>query len=365
LIKPRFFSRLLIVFIAALHGWGSATPLGTSPQGVWSGTLGNNEVVACFDQRSENEGPHGSYYYARYSRPISLTPQASKGEWAEGPDARWILSSIDDSHFKGVWRRSDGHKDLPVHLSRLSDTSASQGCGSDAYNLPLEREALQVAIGPIKYFGQKRYRPISIAGVQLIELIDKAPGIAAINRQLRAELPGGDGDVEALREQLRELVKTQGRYVFDTVSAEPTEWNDRLVTIQLHRDFAGEGAAGAENGFRTWNVVSGAEIDPWRWFGGASERNADLPLPVIARTGVLPVKLKSYLLKVAHVGSECRAVYDESSVAGIHVSEIGIEFLLGDAFHPECMQNVLVSPEAMQPFLNTEGKSGTRWLTKR
>ncbi|WP_157202006.1 hypothetical protein [Massilia sp. Root335] len=365
MIKPRIFSRLLIVFIAALHGLGSATPLGTSPQGLWTGTLGNNEIVACFDRRGENERPHGSYYYARYLRPISLTPQAGKGEWTEGPDASWILTSIDDTQLNGVWRRSDGHGDLPVHLSRLSGTSARHGCGSDLYNLPLEREALRVAIGPIKYFGQKRYRPISIAGVQLIELVDKGLGIAAINRQLRAELPGGDGDVRALREQLRELVKTQGRYVFDTVSAEPIEWNDRLVTIQLHRDFAGEGAAGAENGFRTWNVVSGAEIDPWRWLGGASGRSADLSLPVIRRTGVLSAKLKSYLMKVAHVGSECRAVYDESSVAGIHVSEIGVEFLLGNTFHPECMQNVLVSPEAMQPFLNTEGKSGFRWLTKR
>lgn len=365
MIKPSIFPRLSIFFIAVLHGWGSATPLETAPLGVWTGTLGNNEIVACFDERSENGGLYGSYYYARYLRPISLTPQAGKAEWTEGADASWALTSIDDTQLKGVWRRSDGRKELPVHLSRLSGTSASQACGSDAYNLPLEKEALHVTLGPIKYFGQKRYRPISIAGIQLIELIDKAPGIAAINRQLRAELPDGEGDAKVLREQLRELVRTQGHYVFDTVSVEPTEWTDRSVTIQLHRDFAGEGAAGAENGFRTWNVVSGAEIDPWRWLGVASERSADLPLPVISRTGTLPVKLKSYLMKVARVGSECRAVYDESSAAGIHLSEIGIEFLLGDTFHPECMQNVLVSPEAMQPFLNAEGKSGIRWLTKR
>lgn len=101
---------------------------------------------------------------------------------------------------------------LPVRLTRLPVTSATQACGSDTYNLPLEHEALKMKVGPVRFLGQRRYRPVSIAGVQLVELIDAAPGIAAINRQLRAELPGDD---EARRRQLRELVWTQGQLTRD------------------------------------------------------------------------------------------------------------------------------------------------------
>jgi hypothetical protein len=354
-----------VFFLFALHGASLAMPLETGPQGVWSGTLGTNEIVACFDTRSDDGKLNGSYYYVRSLDPIALTRQAGKGAWAEGTNARWVLTLVEDNRLEGVWRRSDDRKELSVRLSRLPGTNANQACGSDAYNLPLEKEALSMKVWPVQHLGQKGYRPISIAGVQLIELIGEAPGIAAINRQLRAELPGADGADKALRQQLRDLVKTQGRYVFDTVSAEPIEWTDRWVTIRLHREFAGEGAAWTENGFRTWDVVSGAEINPWRWLGVASDRGADLPLPMVSRTGVLPAKLKRYLMKAAHVGADCRAVFDASPAAGIHLGEAGVEFLLGDTFRPECMQNVLVAPEAMQPFLNAEGKAGIRWLTKK
>lgn len=362
MIKQVLSLRAPILFLSALHGASLATPLEAGAQGVWSGTLGNSPIVACFDARSDDGQRHGSYYYVRYLAPIALTPQTVEGEWAEGADARWSLSSPQRNHLEGAWRSSDGRKDLPVRLTRLPGTSAMQACGSDAYNLPLEQAALKVKVGSVRYLGKKRYRPVSIAGVQLVELIDAAPGIAAINRQLRAELPGDDA---AQRQQLRELVRTEGRYVFDTVTAEPVEWTDRSVTIRLHRDFAGAGASGAEDGSRTWNVVSGGEIDPWRWFGVGSDRSADLPLPVVGRTGVLPANLKDYLMKAAHAGGDCRALYDESSAAGIQVSEVGIEFLLGDTLRPECMQTVFVSPEAIQPFLNERGKAELRWLTKK
>jgi uncharacterized protein len=349
-------------FIVALHGVSSATPLDAGVQGVWSGTIGSSAVVACFDARSDDGQRHGSYYYVRYLAPIALTPRTVEGEWAEGADARWTLSSPEQDRLEGAWRSSDGRKELPVRLTRLPGTSATQACGSDTYNLPLEHEALKMKVGQVRYLGQRRYRPVSIAGVQLVELIDAAPGIAAINRQLRAELPGDD---EARRRQLRELVRTQGRYSFDTVTSEPVEWTDRSVTIRLHRDFAGAGASGSEDGSRTWNAVSGREIDPWRWFGVASDRSADLPLPVVSRTGLLPAKLKDYLVQAAHAGGDCSALYDESSAADIHVSEAGVEFLLGDTLLPECMRTVLVSPEAVQPFLNGRGKAELRWLTKK
>jgi hypothetical protein len=205
----------------------------------------------------------------------------------------------------------------------------------------------------------RRYRRISLEDTQLVELVDSGSGIAAINKQLRSELCGAR-NINESRQYVRESVVERGIYVFDTVRADLADWNERSVTIGMNRQFSGEGAAGAESGYRSFDVTTGRELDPWAWLGVKSSPSADHTCPMVSTIGILPPRLKRYLMKSPLVVRECVEQYGNSVEARLHLSADGIEFSFGT--QPECMNNVQLSFEELQPFLTKEGKRYARWL---
>jgi hypothetical protein len=197
----------------------------------------------------------------------------------------------------------------------------------------------------------------------LLTTTDNAPGIASINRQLRGALHGDAASADFLRTRLRDSIRSYGYYLFNSVTASPVEWNERWITIEIHSQSADEGASGSETGYRTWDVQTGREIDPRKWLGVKMFRDEDKTFPLVRRAGALPDGLKRFLLKTAKVDEACRTVYGDVVEARLEVSQVGISFTLGDTFHPECMQDVLLTFAQLQPFLNEEGKAALRAMT--
>jgi len=191
--------------------------------------------------------------------------------------------------------------------------------------------------------------------VQLVELIDFSPGAVAINGQLRSELATSAADEGALRDKVRSSVRSLGIVALDRISASVIEWNDQWLTLDLHREFAGEGAAGADNGYRSWDMRSGREIDPWTWFDLTSQESHHEPL-VIARTARLPDALKSVVLKAATNVKACQDIYRGPLFARIWAHTAGIEFTIGDTRRPECLQSVNLSFATVRPVMKPKAR---------
>ena len=218
---------------------------------------------------------------------------------------------------------------------------------------------MQLRSGEPTQLGERRYRPLLLAGVQLVELIDSSPGAVAINRQLRAELAtsaAGDG---ALRDKVRSAVRSLGSVALDRISARVIEWSDQWLTLELNREFSGEGAAGADNGYRSWDMRSGREVDPWTWFDLKSRESLEEPL-VVARIAKMPDALKNAVLQAATNVKACQDVYRGPLFTRIWAHTMGIEFTIGDTRNPECLQSVNLPFATVRPLMTPKGREDSR-----
>lgn len=330
---------------------GVAAPIAVRP-GVWSGTVGNSQVTACFMQQPSNGTVVGSYYYSRHLQPISLEKFDGGPLLREDSGGLWEMSQADALAMTGVWRR--GATVLPVTLTRVAGSEEQDACTSDAFHAPLEARPAQVVVGPAQQLAARRFRAISMAGVQLVELMDAAPAAQEISRQLRGELLGL-AQVAGFKSALRQSLARYGRYRLDQVRAEPLEWTERWFVLDLSRESLDTGAAGSESGSRIWDMRTGKELDPWRWIGGKLARQEQLAYPVVERVGTLPPKLSRAVTAMVKE-RECVAGYGSPAQASLKAGSVGLEVRLGSALNPSCMTAVLLTYQQLAPFLTAEGK---------
>ena len=110
--------------------------------GVWQGTLGKSAITACFNGA---DGEQGSYYYQRILTPIQLTQANDNAPWVEaGNTGLWKLDKPQGDTLAGAWSKTKDAKSLPLALKRIS----TDGCGSDAYNAPMEACLLYTSPSP-------------------------------------------------------------------------------------------------------------------------------------------------------------------------------------------------------------------------
>ncbi|MEG1116483.1 MAG: hypothetical protein RSE46_15715, partial [Janthinobacterium sp.] len=95
-------------------------------QGVWQGTLGKANIVACFNQPSSTQGSDrsGNYYYTRYKTPIMLAKPNGKNDWSESDTkgdttGTWSLGAPRDGKVTGTWTDPKSGKTLPLALTLL------------------------------------------------------------------------------------------------------------------------------------------------------------------------------------------------------------------------------------------------------
>ncbi|XVO86715.1 hypothetical protein ACQ9Y2_23735 [Pseudomonas palleroniana] len=244
----------------------ACTPLLTNAAdlaGVWKGTLGKSTIVACFNGA---DGEHGSYYYQRILTPIQLTQASDNSPWVEaGNTGFWALQPPQGDRLSGAWSKTPGGTPLPLNLQRVD----TQGCGSDAYNAPMEAAPLPIKTEK-KTFGEHRYQ-LKTQGAQVtLKLEGDGQAIQKINQQLAALAVSDDDQKEYLQER-REYLGRNGSAYTSEIEVAPTYWSSQFMTVRFYRWAAGTGAGGISWGLHSWDLQTGESVDPWAWLGGRQE----------------------------------------------------------------------------------------------
>jgi len=149
----------MLAFTAA-----SAAPLNDHLRGVWSGTLGAAKVMACFGIHPVRQEVGGSYYDTKYQEPLALSPTDDKQAFKELVGASWTLVANGSNALSGSWRKEESEQQMSVHLTRMPGTAPSDNCGSDVYLQPVLDRVMQMRSGESTQPGERRYRPLSLAG---------------------------------------------------------------------------------------------------------------------------------------------------------------------------------------------------------
>jgi hypothetical protein len=253
--------------------------------GLWRGQVGDQPVTACF-----NDETHGSYYYQKQLRLLTLLAEKDSTGWKEAVDGdratgTWRTLSVKGDTLTAQWSDPAGHHPLAVKLTRLARTD----CSDLAFDGPREKLSPPAA-QPVRRIDGREWRPwvvkapyiadFEISTAELLDagLPDKAPGIAAINAELRRVLPATDKEKDEFFSCNRQNIATYPQDGSQSITLEPTLWTDDLVGARkvtswscggAHPDFAQR--------FLLWNARTGKPIDIATWFkdGTVSAADAD------------------------------------------------------------------------------------------
>lgn len=295
--------RILMFFLLSLVAAPAVADREDVFSGVWNGTLGDHEIIACFNGNNS----YGSYYYLSHRKPIRLEKMEGAGVWQEtlnnSKTGAWELKAIANKgepvRLTGIWKNPKGGASLPISLAASIDEGGAPVCGSDAYNLPLERNPSIVA-GKTLHAGTHSYQLLDYPNQQSIHLDAPGANYDAINSALLKRI---DRSSEMLREfysSRREALSSYGADGQDELSTEIQYWSTDFVSFRFYRWAYGTGRVGIGWDIRTWDILAGEEVDPWDWFVGhsAAKHQGTLdgwsPLPSKLRQILLP-KIKRQL----------------------------------------------------------------------
>jgi len=346
--------RRLAVCLLSLSVMPLAMAADASLQGVWQGTLGGADIVACFNQPGSGSDSSGSYYYTRYKAPIMLSKDQGKTAWKE-TDANnqvtgnWSLNPPQGGNITGSWTHPKTGKSLPVALRLLAAAGGLDHptCASDAYNTALEAMPPLKTAKPVTFEG-RQYRNLSLADAITVELLAPGDGVAKINAQLRDVLPKNKAELAGYFKARRQHLGQNGWAAEDEVHADPTYWSARWVTIKFYRWAAGYGSSGISMNYRTWNLKSGQETDVWTWFGTRASQGDD--------KSELPSRLRQALFKDAVADPECKGDYPGKGRYHLTLKADGVSFR-EDARGSGCEEDFLLPYDKVAPFLTPQGRA--------
>lgn len=238
--------------------------------GVWRGTIGKAQVVACWD------GNGGNYYRLHKPLRISLSvPEEENGLWIENmgieTTSAWQLEKPLGNQLKGAWRKSDVGPKLPIRLSRVMRPAKNRQDRQDClFNSPLyeafnaPRVATQEihAGEPVEFMGRV-YRVIQALGgeVASVELLGEEESISRANRLLRKSLIDDIGShlgCDLHEPPLQGWFETKIKLRF---------WNDDWLSWSRH---VGYECGGAHPSFGTDTTTldfrTDKEVNLWHWF---------------------------------------------------------------------------------------------------
>ncbi len=328
---------LAVLTLACASGYANAGPAELA--GVWTGTLGKTPITACFNADPDS---NGSYYYQRYLTPIQLIEPEADAPWMEADKTGfWQLDTPQGEALSGIWSKTVGGTPLPLTLTRIS----SEGCGSDAYNAPLEAKL------PVKTekltFGEHTYQ-VKTQGAQVtLELQGDGLAIQKVNQQL-AQLAASPKS--EFFDERRERLGSFGSNETSEISVEPVYWSSQWITVKFYRWSAGYGARGISWGLHTWNLQTGESVDPWTWLGTSYEWYDRYSGNV-----KLPQKLATWLRTQSPADTDC------PDVASYESYDLSFDLKgMNLANHPSgdgCDVDVSASWQQLQPLLSAQGQA--------
>ncbi len=265
--------------------------------GIWRGTLGEREIVVCFDGPDRD----GAFYDLRHPRRVALHPQPD-GTWqAVGGDAEphdpaveeedcegpcegapedpdtgtWHLEAPaptpEAEQITGHWTAAETGQALPIRLTRgylIGDQGAATDptgppCDNLAFTAPFSK-SIRVVTGEPRTFAGHRYRTRTLTigdGLEIsgIELLEPGPHAAAISRALRG-LPETDAEVALELYDCR-----QGRGWGLQATHKIEFWSERwLVASEFTMDECGY-RPDSSSTYRTWDLATGDAVDLSAW----------------------------------------------------------------------------------------------------
>lgn len=176
-------------------------------RGVFKGTIGRHQVVACLDRENYGNAGRGTYYYLRHLKLIALSSTAAPGAWRErargqawddesGP--KWSITKADAAGLSGTW--SDKGKTLPIRLKRveLQDPEGWTLCDDPAFLgprvKPAKFDSVPGRVGSFDYMRLDYRTPEHFAGSVKISgftFEPRQPGDKAIIATVAERLPKG------------------------------------------------------------------------------------------------------------------------------------------------------------------------------
>lgn len=271
----------------------SATAANTPPawQGVWEGTLGSQPIRACFsysDYRS-----FGFYYYQAHLDAIPLQqPKGQPLKFVEGPnedDAKspfWELGNASGAELTARWKQ--GARSLPIHLRRLAGPEFKEGenqpCSDMLFQGP-RLEGIRIVESPAVKNGV-RYTRLTLdhrghfgtaddVNVESFALSGDSAAHRRINAKLHEILDSGYeyGWFSCVKD-----AAAGGPFGGGTNEGyEPTLFSARWLAVNHHvEDYCGGAHPEAGNTPLTFDLTSGAEVDPLDWFTPSAVHRDDL-----------------------------------------------------------------------------------------
>ena len=355
---------IVLAAVAALLAGAAFAQADAPPpawSGVWKGTLGEAQVVACFG--TESDPSAGAYYYVSHLKLIGLDPSTAPPQmWAEGSigdkkAARWTLSPSGDA-MTGTW--SGSGKSLPIRLTRvpLTKDDADTPCGAWAFTQP-RVPTPTVSRKPAMLDGVAYTKLIVNTGADLDVTLEtfaldaSTPAAARINAVLAKSLPkaGKPGDYVYCLTGAAGSMGGDGVY---TDTLEPVLISKRWMATEDDTENACGGAhPDEETDYHLYDMTSGAAVEPWSWFtADGVTHSSDSP-----DTPEVGPKLRKMLVARWTRKGDCKDVLDGNDFWDIHPTRTGL------AFWPQlphvvaaCSQDVTIPYAALAPLLNAKGK---------
>lgn len=345
---------LLLPFLA--HAAGTVDV----PRGVWEGTLGTKAIVACFNA----EFPSGSYFYKQYKTAIPLSRVEKDSFWHEAGDTGlWSLDPARGNTLTGTWKSVKGTPvTLPIKLDLADATGGDRACGSDGYAGQLEAPPKIVTGKKEEYAAGRSFRRLRFAGQETIELSGPEPALAAINRELRRDFDTGKDAIKEYFDKRREFLGRVGVPAEDENTTEPEYWTSQWLSIRNYTWAAGTGRAGISWFYRTWDLQTGKQVDPWSWFGPRPQKE---PGQISGTgSGSMPPRLRRFLFKYAGIEpskaeKNCESNYEKDAYYDLTLEAKGMRFSQ-PAYGNGCEIEIEVPYGELGPVLTPAGKAAVR-----
>lgn len=366
--------------LASASGSDKAPP----ENGIWTGTIGANKVMACFMRNDPAHTNQSAYFHLRYSKPISLIPDpAKRALWFEdnvkNPSGVWTIK-VQGDQIIGNWSNFEKTRTLPISLSRFKSISSSNASSCDpelgvfepaVYSKVLTEKVARGSEGTIN---GRRYTVLSAldGAVKSVELLGESETITVLNTLLANELrenmsayygcPTTDERHSGKRGK-------QEKPAYDS-SIEPLFWDEQWISFVARASgYCGGAHPFSDYSYSTWNLSTGKEVNFWEWITNSKKANSSPEYDHHYFNYSAPERLNGLITKKAikqrlafnpKEASEegnCLDVIEDNSEYKIRLSKTG--FIFTQAFPhvvQACTDDIEITYRDLMPFLTKKGR---------
>nr|WP_315484188.1 hypothetical protein [uncultured Undibacterium sp.] len=348
--------------------------------GVWVGTLGGQQIMACFENLGDSDSGYfssipnrSSYFYLKYSKPISLRQKEGEREvWEEISENKitgeWQIKKVTERTLDVNWRATDSGKVIPMILRRFEDLSGyRESCvGEDGIHNPYKNQKFykaKVNQGLIQEISNKKYRLLNIEKMNAssLELLEDIPARKTLNfflkNQLRTDAYGNLACRNPNDEEIEDVHSSQSD---SNSSVAPVFWNDRWISLlnNVNGDCGGASPFSFFS-YSTWDTQSGKVVHLWEWF--QETRIGKLHSLIVKKA----VKSRRAFNGTGTEKDSCIPEIKENTKYQLHLSTKGVIFSHDfPRYLQACNDNIELSFSELKPYLSEQGHQAVHAITR-